>query len=181
MSHRHRVSVAVLGVPFDNVTMHETVDLIEKQIEERGFHQVATANLDFLIHAMKDKSLQKILCSCDLVVPDGMPIVWASRLMGTKLKERIAGVDLIPHLAELSCRRGYGIYLLGASEENSDQGCGNAEEAISRSYASLAGIHLPSRQLKRWTTTAYWHAWSAPSPTFSWWRWATPSRSNGLR
>ena len=133
MSHRHRVSVAVLGVPFDNVTMHETVDLIEKQIEERGFHQVATANLDFLIHAMKDKSLQKILCSCDLVVPDGMPIVWASRLMGTKLKERIAGVDLIPHLAELSCRRGYGIYLLGASEENSIR----AAEMLKRRFPEL--------------------------------------------
>ena len=39
--------------------------------------------------------------------------------MGTELKERIAGVDLIPHLAELSCRRGYGMYLLGASEESS--------------------------------------------------------------
>jgi N-acetylglucosaminyldiphosphoundecaprenol N-acetyl-beta-D-mannosaminyltransferase len=121
MSHRHRVSVAVLGVPFDNVTMHEAVELIEKQIEEGGFHQVATANLDFLMHAIHDRSLQDVLCSCDLVVPDGMPIVWASRLMGTKLKERIAGVDLIPHLAELSCRRGYGIYLLGASEENSSR------------------------------------------------------------
>ena len=133
MSHRHRVSVAVLGVPFDNVTMHEAVELIEKQIEERGFHQVATANVDFLIHALKDKSLQNVLCSCDLVVPDGMPIVWASRLMGAKLKERIAGVDLIPHLAELSCRRGYGMYLLGASEESSSR----AAEMLKRRFPGL--------------------------------------------
>ncbi len=133
MSHRHRVSVAVLGVPFDNVTMHEAVELIEKQIEERGFHQVATANLDFLMHAIHDRSLQEVLCSCDLVVPDGMPIVWASRLMGTKLKERIAGVDLIPHLAELSCRRGYGIYLLGASEENSSR----AAEVLKERFPEL--------------------------------------------
>ncbi len=133
MSHRHRASVAVLGVPFDNVTMLEAVDLIEQKIEERGFHQVATANLDFLVHAMHDKSLQNILCSCDLVVPDGMPIVWASRLMGTSLKERIAGVDLIPHLAELSCRRGYGIYLLGASEESSRR----AAEALENRFPGL--------------------------------------------
>jgi N-acetylglucosaminyldiphosphoundecaprenol N-acetyl-beta-D-mannosaminyltransferase len=133
MSHRHRVSVAVLGVPFDNVTMHEAVELIEKQIEERGFHQVATANLDFLIHAIHDKSLQNLLCSCDLVVPDGMPIVWASRLMGTRLKERIAGVDLIPQLAELSCRRGYGMYLLGASEESSSR----AAEALKGRFPGL--------------------------------------------
>ena len=74
-----------------------------------------------------------ILCSCDLVVPDGMPIVWASRLMGTKLKERIAGVDLIPHLAELSCRRGYGMYLLGASEESSSR----AAEMLKRRFPEL--------------------------------------------
>jgi N-acetylglucosaminyldiphosphoundecaprenol N-acetyl-beta-D-mannosaminyltransferase len=133
MSHRHRASVAVLGVPFDNVTMLEAVDLIEKQIEERGFHQVATANLDFLIHSIHDKVLQNFLCACDLVVPDGMPIVWASRLMGTRLKERIAGVDLIPHLAELSCRRGYGVYLLGASEKNSSK----AAEVLKRRFPDL--------------------------------------------
>ena len=97
----NRRSVAVLGVPFDNVTMHEAVALMEEKIEDGGFHQVATANVDFVINAINDPSLQELLCSCDLIVADGMPIVWASRLMGTKLKERVSGVDLIPHLAEL--------------------------------------------------------------------------------
>ena len=115
MSYRNRRSVAVLGVPFDNVTMHEAMDLIEEKIEEQGFHQVATANVDFIVNAIHDQSLQEMLCSCDLVVPDGMPIVWASRLMGAKLKERVSGIDLIPRLAELAAKRRYGIYLLGAS------------------------------------------------------------------
>ena len=109
MSYWNRRSVAVLGVPFDNVTMHEAMDLIEEKIDEQGFHQVATANVDFVVHALYDQALQEMLCSCDLIVPDGMPIVWASRLMGSKLKERVSGVDLVPRLAELSARRGYGI------------------------------------------------------------------------
>ena len=79
MSHRHRVSVAVLGVPFDNITMHEAVELIEQQIEERGFHQVATANLDFLIHAIHDRSLQDV----------SVPATWSSptecRLYGLRV------------------------------------------------------------------------------------------------
>jgi N-acetylglucosaminyldiphosphoundecaprenol N-acetyl-beta-D-mannosaminyltransferase len=129
MPNWNRRSVAVLGVPFDNVTMREAMDVIEEQIDERGFHQVATANVDFVIHAMRDRSLQETLCSCDLVVPDGMPIVWASRLMGAKLKERVSGIDLIPRLAELAARRSYGIYLLGASERNSQRA---AEELKSR-------------------------------------------------
>jgi N-acetylglucosaminyldiphosphoundecaprenol N-acetyl-beta-D-mannosaminyltransferase len=76
MSYRNCRPVAVLGVPFDNVTMDEAMELIEEKIEE-GFHQVAWANVDFIINAIHDKSLQEMLCSCELVVPDGMPIVWA--------------------------------------------------------------------------------------------------------
>ncbi|HEX3940849.1 MAG TPA: WecB/TagA/CpsF family glycosyltransferase [Acidobacteriaceae bacterium] len=119
MSILNRTSVAVLGVPFDNVTMDEAVDLIEDQLQENRFHQVATANVDFLMHSIRDPELQEILCSCDLVVPDGMPIVWAARMMGVALKERVSGVDLVPRLADLSARGGYGIFLLGASEDSS--------------------------------------------------------------
>ncbi len=114
-------TLAVLGVPFNNVTMDETVSLIEEQIREGGFHQVATANVDFLKNAMEDKGLRDILCSCDMVVPDGMPIVWMSRLLGMPLKERVSGIDLVERLADLSARRGYGIFFLGASEAHSQR------------------------------------------------------------
>lgn len=129
----NRRSVAVLGVPFDNVTMHEAVELIEEKIEDGGFHQVATANVDFVINAIHDPSLQELLCSCDLIVADGMPIVWASRIMGARLKERVSGVDLIPHLAELASNRCYGIYLLGASETSSQR----AAEVLQERYPNL--------------------------------------------
>jgi N-acetylglucosaminyldiphosphoundecaprenol N-acetyl-beta-D-mannosaminyltransferase len=141
MAQADRKSIAVLGVPFDNVTMDEAVELIEEKIKDGGFHQVATANVDFLIHAMQDKELQAILCSCDLVVPDGMPIVWAARLMGSGLKERVSGVDLVPRLAQLSSQRGYGIYLLGASEQSSLR----AAESLKRRFPGMriAGRHSP--------------------------------------
>ena len=141
MAYRNRRSVAVLGVPFDNVTMHEAMDLIEEKIEEQGFHQVATANVDFIVNAIHDESLQEMLCSCDLVVPDGMPIVWASRLMGSKLKERVSGVDLIPRLAELASKRRYGIYLLGATERSSRR----ASEVLKKRFPKLriVGRHCP--------------------------------------
>jgi N-acetylglucosaminyldiphosphoundecaprenol N-acetyl-beta-D-mannosaminyltransferase len=141
MSDWNRMSVALLGLPFDNVTMQEAVDLIEEKIDERGFHQVATANVDFVIRAMDDQELQDVLCSCDLIVPDGMPIVWASRLMGSKLKQRVSGIDLIPRLAELASRRRYGIFLLGASEASSCQ----AAEALKMRFPDLhiAGRYSP--------------------------------------
>jgi N-acetylglucosaminyldiphosphoundecaprenol N-acetyl-beta-D-mannosaminyltransferase len=101
--------------------MDETVALIEEQIREGGFHQIATANVDFLKNAMRNKGLHDILCSCDMVVPDGMPVVWMSRLIGTPLKERVTGIDLVERLADVSARRGYGIFLLGASESRSQR------------------------------------------------------------
>ncbi|MBV8631499.1 MAG: WecB/TagA/CpsF family glycosyltransferase [Silvibacterium sp.] len=134
-------SVAVLGVPFNNVTMDEAVRIIEDKIESGGCHQVATANVDFLMHAIHDPELQSILCSCSLVVPDGMPILWSARLMGSRLKERVCGIDLVPRLAELSARRGYSIYLLGASEKSSQR----AAEILEERYPGLriAGRHSP--------------------------------------
>ena len=114
-------SVAVLGVPFHNLSMDETVALIEEQIREGGFHQIATANVDFLKNAIQDKGIRNILCSCDMVVADGMPIVWMSRVIGTPLKERVGGIDLVERLADVSARRGYGIFLLGASESCSQR------------------------------------------------------------
>ena len=133
MVYSDRRTVAVLGVPFDNVTMDEAVDLIEDKINDGRFHQVATANVDFLMHSIQDQELQDILCSCDLVVPDGMPIVWAARMMGTRLKERVSGVDLIPRLAELAASRGYGMYLLGATEQSSRR----AAEILRQRYPGL--------------------------------------------
>jgi N-acetylglucosaminyldiphosphoundecaprenol N-acetyl-beta-D-mannosaminyltransferase len=120
--------VAILGVPFHNVTMDETIALIDEKIRDRGFHQIATANVDFLIHAIRDPELQQILCSCDLVIPDGMPILWGARMLGAALKQRVCGVDLVPRLAELSAREGHSIFILGSSEKNSAMAAENLKE-----------------------------------------------------
>jgi len=137
-------TVAVLGVPFNNVTMDEAVALIEEQIREGGFHQVATANVDFLKNAMRDEELRDILCSCEMVVPDGMPIVWMSRLLGTPLKERVSGIDLVERLADVSARRGYGVFLLGASEVSSQR----AAKVLRQRYPGLriVGRYSPAPQ-----------------------------------
>jgi N-acetylglucosaminyldiphosphoundecaprenol N-acetyl-beta-D-mannosaminyltransferase len=114
-----KTGIAILGVPVDNITMDEVINAIELKIAEGGFHQIATANVDFMMNSVHDSELHEILCRCDCVVADGMPLVWASRLLGMKLRERVTGADLVPRLAELSSRRGYRIFLLGASEESS--------------------------------------------------------------
>ena len=98
--------LGISGVPLDNVSMQQALDRIEDFIRAGGMHQVATANVDYLVHASTDLEYRRALCMCDLVLADGMPIVWASRLLGVPLAERVPGSDLVPRLVQLSSAKG---------------------------------------------------------------------------
>ncbi len=134
-------SVALLGVAVDNITMDETLRELEACIAERVSCQIATANSDFLIKAYHDPELTGILAACHLVLPDGMPLLWAARLMGTPLRERVTGADLVPRVIELAARRGYSIFLLGSSEASSQ----GAVNWIARNHpqARIVGRYCP--------------------------------------
>jgi N-acetylglucosaminyldiphosphoundecaprenol N-acetyl-beta-D-mannosaminyltransferase len=125
--------VAILGVPFDNVTLPEALERIEQMIASRRPHYVATANVDFLVQAREDVELHRILAEADLVLCDGMPLVWASRLLGNPLPERVAGADLVPRLIEIAAQRGYRLFFLCASPAA-------AEQAVARLRARLPKV-----------------------------------------
>lgn len=112
-----RRTVGILGTPIDAVDTAAALNRLEEFIQDGRFHQIATANTDFLINAATDPELALILRQSDLVLPDGMPVVWASRLLGTPLPERVAGADLVPMLAATCAKRGYRVYMLGARPE----------------------------------------------------------------
>jgi N-acetylglucosaminyldiphosphoundecaprenol N-acetyl-beta-D-mannosaminyltransferase len=113
--------IALLGVLFDNVTIDETVRLIEQMIESREPHYLATANVDFLVQARHDVELRRILMDAHLVLCDGTPLLWASRLLGNPLPERVAGSDLVPLLLNIAALRKYRIFFLGGSPEVSER------------------------------------------------------------
>jgi N-acetylglucosaminyldiphosphoundecaprenol N-acetyl-beta-D-mannosaminyltransferase len=134
-------SVAVLGLPLANLTAKEAVDEIEKLILSRGSHQVATANLDFWVNSLSDVHVHRIIAGCSLVLADGMPLVWISRLLGKPLKERVSGVDMVPRLAELSAKKGYSIYLLGGRPGVAER----ASQALQSMHpgVNIVGHHAP--------------------------------------
>ncbi len=135
------LGVTIVGVPLDNVTMQSAIDRIEGYIEEGGFHQVATANVNFLANSLRHPELQRVLGTCDMVVADGMPLLWISKHFRMPLQERVTGVDMVPELAKLSAEKGYGIYLLGATEASSSA----AIEELERLYPGvrIVGRHCP--------------------------------------
>ena len=136
--------IAVLGLPLDSLTASEAVDAIEGLILSGGTHQVATANLDFWLNSLNDQHLHRSIAGCSLVLPDGMPMVWAAGLMGCPLAERVTGVDLVPRLAELSARKGYGIFLLGGKGDVAER----AAKLLEKNYpgARVVGTYSPSEE-----------------------------------
>src|SRR5438105_8582560 len=94
--HLGAAPIAILGVPFDNVTATEAIQLVESMVASRRPHYLITANVDFLVQAREDVELRRILFDAHLVLCDGTPLVWASRLLGNGLPERVAGSDLAP-------------------------------------------------------------------------------------
>jgi N-acetylglucosaminyldiphosphoundecaprenol N-acetyl-beta-D-mannosaminyltransferase len=108
-----RSCIAILGVPFDCVSMEDTSDLIEEMVHSRRPHYLATANVDFAVQALEDEELRRILFDAHLVVCDGTPLLWASRWLGNPLPERVAGSDLVPLIIRLAAKKGYRVYFLG--------------------------------------------------------------------
>src|SRR5215470_668467 len=110
--------IAILGVPFDNVTTAETIEAIGRMVVSRQPHYLVTANVDFLVQAQEDVELRRILFDAHLVLCDGTPLLWASRLLGNPLLERVAGADLVPLLLRAAADKGYRVFLLGATPES---------------------------------------------------------------
>ena len=109
--------IELMGVPVDNLTMEETLEVINGFIQSGKPHQHVVVNVDKVVKARKDEDLRRIISRCALINVDGQPLVWASRLLGTPLKERVAGVDLFDALMRRSAEKGWRVFLLGAKEE----------------------------------------------------------------
>jgi N-acetylglucosaminyldiphosphoundecaprenol N-acetyl-beta-D-mannosaminyltransferase len=109
----------VAGVPIDDVTMDEAIErivvLVASGRQSGRAHQVVTTNADFLTNAVHDAVLRRVLRRADVSIPDGMPIVWASRLLRRRLRERVTGADLVPALARRLAASGGSMYFLGAA------------------------------------------------------------------
>jgi N-acetylglucosaminyldiphosphoundecaprenol N-acetyl-beta-D-mannosaminyltransferase len=109
--------ITLMGCQIDNLSMEDTLAAVEGFIRSGQPHQHVVLNVDKLVKASRDEALRSIINDCALVNADGMPVVWASRLLGKPLKERVAGVDLFEALMGRAADKGWRVFLLGAREE----------------------------------------------------------------
>lgn len=103
------------GVTFDSLTEKQTVETVLDEIQQGRGGWLVTPNVDIL-QRTRDASLRELVNSASLVVCDGMPVIWAARLAGTPLPERVTGSSLIWSLTAGAAREGHRVFLLGAAD-----------------------------------------------------------------
>ena len=124
--------VDILGVGFDALTGEEAVARALELMGERRAAYVCTPNPEIVLMAREDPSLMDAVNGADLVLPDGVGVVWASRKLGTPVPERVAGYDFL--LALLGCMEG-SVYILGGR-------AGVAELAAERIRTTFPGVTI---------------------------------------
>lgn len=100
----------------DNVTLAEALDEIDKLIAAKSDSFVVTPNVDHIVQIEKGGVLAEVYEQADMILCDGKPLVWISKLYGTPIKEKISGSDLFPELCKRASEKGYRMFFLGAAE-----------------------------------------------------------------
>jgi N-acetylglucosaminyldiphosphoundecaprenol N-acetyl-beta-D-mannosaminyltransferase len=133
--------IDLMGLPVDPVTSGDAVSKVATELERGHGGWVITPNLDHLRSYRRRPELREHFHEADLVLADGMPLVWASRVQATPLPERVAGSDLIWSLSREAAQRGASVYLVGGNP-----GSAEAAAEVLRDAApglEVAGAHSP--------------------------------------
>jgi N-acetylglucosaminyldiphosphoundecaprenol N-acetyl-beta-D-mannosaminyltransferase len=132
--------IEILGVPVDCLTWQTALAAVESHLDTSGpARGIVAVNPEKVMRAQRDAQLLDDLRRNHLLIPDGIGVVVAARLLGLGRMERVPGSELMPKICEIAERRGLGVYLFGARQEVNDK----AAAALARRYPRLriAGRH----------------------------------------
>jgi N-acetylglucosaminyldiphosphoundecaprenol N-acetyl-beta-D-mannosaminyltransferase len=134
-----RRSVELFDVRIDALTMDETIETVRAMVATGAPHQHVVVNAAKIVDVDHNDALRRVIGQCDLVNADGMAVVWASRILGQPLPERVAGIDLFERLVGAARDDGRSVYFLGARDEVVRE----CASVLSSRYAGLrvAGCH----------------------------------------
>jgi N-acetylglucosaminyldiphosphoundecaprenol N-acetyl-beta-D-mannosaminyltransferase len=130
--------VQILSVPFTESNMNETVSWTHERMEKSLSTFIVTANPEIVMKAKNDSSFHKVISSADMITPDGIGIVYASKILGHSIKERVAGYDMLHALLQYRESQGVStkLFLLGSTEDV----VGAAGENLAQQYAHIVVV-----------------------------------------
>lgn len=133
--------IDIASVSIDNISFSKAIESIELIIGLKKNAFVLTPNVDHIVKLQHDKDFRKIYKHADLVLPDGMPLLWAAKFLNTPLIERITGADLFPELCRVSAKKGYKIFLLGGRPKAAV----TAKKVLEKKYpnVNIVGTYCP--------------------------------------
>ena len=133
--------IKFLNTYIDSLTMQEAVDEAENLIQKLGSSYIVTPNLDHIVMLETDKEFAEIYSNADLILADGKPLIWISKLLKKPIKEKISGSDFFPRMCNMRADKGYSIFILGAAEGVADK----AAENLCNKFNGLkiAGTYSP--------------------------------------
>lgn len=131
--------VNILGAKVDKLTMSEASDIAMSFFETEGKKVIYTPNSEIILYASKDAEFMDKLNSADLIIPDGIGVVYGAKILRNPLPERVAGFDLLKAIFPLMAKKGLSLYLLGAKPGVAE----TAGENLMRDYPGIkiAGTH----------------------------------------
>ena len=127
--------IDVCGVGIDNVTMDEAVARAMELLRGSETAYAVTPNAEIVWEAMHDPALRDLINEAALVLPDGAGVVLGAKILGTPLKEKVAGIDFAGRLMAAMAQSGHKLYLLGSKP-------GVAEEAARRCVEKFPGLQI---------------------------------------
>lgn len=130
-----RRRLRVLGIPVDPVTMEQAMERFDRIRKAAGCSLIATPNSEIVILAGKNAELRRAIEEAELVIPDGIGLVYASRILGQPLKERVTGIDFLERALERLAAAGGSAYFLGGRP-------GVAEKAAAAMEARYPGLRI---------------------------------------
>lgn len=140
-------AIELMGVRIHAVTERACIAHVLAALDAGRGGWVVTPNLDILRRCVNEPEFKAMVAEADLVVADGMPLIWASRLQGTPLPERVAGSNLVGTLGAAAAVAGRSVFLLGGAPGAAAAAAGVLRERLPT--LKIVGVHCPPMGFER--------------------------------
>lgn len=124
--------IRILDVPVDMVNNEQAMEIFKGLMDREGCDLIVTPNSEIIMNATRDSELKMLIEEAGLIIPDGIGLVYASKIIGEPLSERVTGVDFLSNILGYLEETGKSVYLLGSKPANEERA----------SVAELAGENM---------------------------------------